>query len=76
MPAVVALPPGVIRSLLEQAGYSIIDEDEYQWAFVSKVDEAPVLVPRKCDLVPVEVAFDVARKVGFKGYFDAVTETV
>jgi len=69
MPAVAPLPPDAIRDLLLEQGYEIVAEDEYNWAFAQTENDEPILVPKKVDLVPVEIAFDVARRVGFNGYF-------
>lgn len=69
MPAVVPLPPDAIRELLESHGYEVIEEDEYNWAFAKGDDDEPVMVPRRVELVPLEIAFSIARKVGFNNYF-------
>ena len=70
MPAVAPLPPEAIRELLESHGYEIIAEDEYNWAFANGEDNEPVMVPKSVELVPVEIAFNIARKVGFNDYFE------
>lgn len=70
MPAVVPLPPEAIRELLEANGYEVIDEDDYNWAFGKGETDEPIMVPKGVELVPVEIAFNVARKVGFNDYFD------
>lgn len=77
MPAVAPLPPEAIRELLEAHGYEVIREDPYNWSFAKGKDDEPILIPYRVDLVPLEVAFSVARKVGFNDYFeklDVVTE--
>jgi hypothetical protein len=75
VPAVSPLPPAVIRELLEKHGYELIGFDEYNWAFSSANDQEPVFVPHTVERVPLEIAFDVARKVGFTDYFDAFHAT-
>lgn len=72
MPAVAPLPPEAIRELLETHGYQLTREDEYNWAFTKAADDEPIIVPRTVDLVPLEIAFHVARKVGFNNYFGQV----
>lgn len=74
MPAVAPLPPQAVRELLEASGYEVIAEDEYNWAFAKGEDDEPVMVPKEVDLIPVEIAFHIARKVGFNGYFDKLHE--
>ena len=76
MPAVAPLPPDAIRELLESHGYEIIDEDDYNWAFAKGEDAEPVMVPKTVDLVPLEIAFHIARKVGFNDYFDKLHEVI
>lgn len=77
MPAVKPLSPIAIRDLLIAKGYEIVALDDYNWAFAPKDDAQaePVIVPHKVALVPLEVAFHVARKVGFDDYFDALPAT-
>jgi hypothetical protein len=70
MPAVAPLPPAAIRELLESHGYEMVAEDDYNWAFAKGENDEPVMVPNAVDLVPLEVAFHVASKVGFNDYFD------
>ena len=74
MPAVRPLPPTAIRLLLEKHGYELIGQDRYNWAFASRPDDPPVIVPYTVDLVPLEVAFHIARKVGFTAYFDVLSK--
>lgn len=74
MPAVAPLPPNAIRELLEEHGYELIASDDYNWAFAKGEDEEPTLVPHTVELVPLEIAFHVARKVGFNDYFDKLAE--
>ncbi len=70
MPAVAPLPPEAIRDLLESHGYEIIGDDDYNWAFAKGDSDEPVVVPKTVDLVPLEIAFHIARKVGFNDYFE------
>lgn len=70
MPAVAPLPPEAIRELLESNGYEIVAEDEFNWAFAKGATDEPVMVPKMIDLVPLEIAFHVARRVGFADYFE------
>jgi hypothetical protein len=69
MPAVRPLSPAKIRALLEAKGYKLIGADDYNWAFAIGDADEPILVPIAVDLVPLEIAFQVARKVGFNDYF-------
>ena len=71
---IAALPPRQVRVLLERVGYELIGEDDYHWAFASRVDEAPVLVPRKVFLVPAEVTRAIINKTGFERYSDFLYE--
>lgn len=75
MPAVAPLPPEAIRELLEAHGYEIIKEDDYNWAFAKGQEDEPILVPKTIDLVPLEIAFHIAQKVGFNDYFDKLRDT-
>ena len=70
MPAVAPLPPDAIRELLESHGYEVIDQDDYNWVFAKGDSDEPVVVPKTVDLVPLEIAFHIASKVGFNDYFD------
>lgn len=72
MPAVKPLPPSAIKALLEAKGYELIGADDYNWAFARNADEEPVFVPISVALVPLEVAFHIAKKVGFNDYFEAI----
>lgn len=63
-PVAASLAPGRVKTLLERVGYEVVEEDEYHWAFAAGRDEAPVLVPKKVDLVPAEVITGVAVKAG------------
>ena len=74
MPAVAPLPPDAIRELLESQGYEIIEEDAHNWAFAKGQKDEPVMVPKAVDLVPLEIAFHIARRVGFNEYFEKVHE--
>ena len=72
MPAIAPLPPAEIRRLLEAPGYRVAGEDHSNWAFASSDDDEPVMVPHAVDLVPLEIALQVAGKVGFNDYFGAL----
>lgn len=63
-----SLGPMRVRTLLERAGFEVLDEDEYHWILASGTDDVPILVPRKVDLVPQEVLFDVIEKAGSDAY--------
>jgi hypothetical protein len=75
LPAVRPLPPSTIRGLLEAKGYKLVASDDYNWAFALGDDDEPIFVPSSVSLVPLEIAFQVARKVGFNDYFDAIDVT-
>ena len=72
MPAVAPLPPEAIRELLESHGYTVIADDGHNWAFAKGKTDEPIMVPKNVDLVPLEIAFRVARGVGFTDYFDTL----
>lgn len=72
MPAVIPLRPAAIKKLLEAKGYKLIGADEFNWAFALGDHDEPVFVPIMVEFVPIEVAFNVARKVGFNNYFAAL----
>jgi len=72
MPPVRALSPQATRNLLEANGYKLVGENEFAWAFASRVDEVPLMLPRKVDLIPMEIAFHVMTKVGFDLYAEAI----
>jgi len=72
----VPLPPQAIKELLEAHGYEVVEEDEYNWAFAKGDEDEPVMVPKAVELVPLEIAFHIARKVGFNDYFDKLHEVV
>lgn len=74
MPAVKPVPPAAIRGLLEAKGYALIAADDFNWAFALGTDDEPVIVPHAVPVVPLEVAFQIAVKVGFNDYFDALTK--
>lgn len=74
MPAVRPLTPIAIRTLLEQKGYQLIGADDFNWAFQLGPQDEPVFVPIKVALVPIEVAFHIAKKVGFNDYFGAIAD--
>lgn len=74
MPAIAPLPPEAIRELLEAHGYEVIATDPYNWALAKGADDEPILIPYTVELVPLEIAFNVARKVGFNDYFDKLAE--
>lgn len=74
MPAVRPLSPAAIRTLLEQKGYKLIGADDFNWAFQLGDQDEPIFVPIKVPLVPLEVAFHVAKKVGFNDYFGMIAE--
>ena len=63
-PAAAALAPRRVKALLERLGYEVLEDDEYHWAFASRRDEAPILVPKKVAMVPADVVADLGRKVG------------
>lgn len=75
MPAIRPLSPAAIKKLLEAKGYSMIASDEFNMAFALGPDDEPIFVPTSVDLVPIEVAFSVAKKVGFNDYFGAIEES-
>ena len=70
MPAIAPLPPGRIREILDRSGYSVVDEDDFHWAMADGDSKDPILIPKQCDLVPLEVAFHVASQAGFSNYFE------
>ena len=69
MPVVAPLPPDKIRELLERSGFRVVDEDEFHWAMSNGNSSTLILLPKKCNLVPLEVAFHVASQAGFSNYF-------
>ena len=75
MPAINPLPPKEIRALVETNGYKLIDEDAHNWAFTRDDNDAPIIVPRAVDLVPLEIAFHVAQKVGFNEYIQQLRKS-
>ena len=70
MAAVSPLPPTKIKELLERSGYKIVEEDSFHWAMANEDSDDPILVPKQCDFVPLEVAFHVATLAGFSKYFE------
>ena len=72
MPPVRPLSPAATRTLLEANGYEVVDENEYSWAFASRADEVPIMVPHNVPLLPLEVAQHVMRRVGFDIYAEAL----
>ena len=77
MPSVHSLPPERARILLEGIGYHVAEETEYNWVFKKKEGPAhePVLIPRKCKLLPLEIANELARRVvGIGRYMSAVAD--
>lgn len=74
MPPVRPLPPSTIKELLEKRGYRLIGADDFNWAFQLGPEDEPVFVPIKVQLVPIEVGQDIARKVGYGAYFDAIAQ--
>ena len=63
-----SLGPTRVKSLLERVGFEVLEEDEYHWILAAGTDDVPILVPRKVDLVPIEVLLDVIAKAGFNAY--------
>lgn len=74
MSAIRPLPPPEIRRLMEKNGFEVVGEDLHNWAFASRADEAPIIIPFNVDLVPLEIAFHVAQLVGFNEYFASLRE--
>jgi hypothetical protein len=72
MPAVRPLPPSAIRKLLEAKGYKLIASDDFNCAYALGETDEPIVVPITVSLVPLEVAFHIAQKVGFNNYFEAL----
>ena len=75
MPAIAPLPPDRIKELLERSGFRVVDEDEFHWALSSGKSETLILIPKKCDRVPLETAFHVASQAGFSNYFEFLHST-
>ena len=70
MPALRPLPPENVRKLLENQGWRLIKEDKYNWFFVQRDDDAPVIVPHTVGLIPLELVFALVKVHGLDGYFE------
>ena len=68
MPSVLSYTPRDTRRLLEMAGYSVVRETRLNWYFMRDHDDAPFLVPRLAAKVPLQIANEVARRVGMSSY--------
>ena len=44
-----------MRRVLEAAGFHLIDEDEYNWAFAEGGADAPIIIPHTVRLLPVAI---------------------
>ena len=69
MPAVAPISPNAARRLLEAKGYRIIKNGDGNWLFAKGDSDEPVVVPNMVDMIPLEIALHIARKVGFNDYF-------
>ena len=68
MPSVLPYPPLETKRLLEQAGYFVVHETEFNWFLMKEDHDAPVALPKGVALVPVQIANQVARLVGMATY--------
>jgi len=47
MPVLMPLTPDGLRRAMERAGYSVIDEDEYNWLLARGAHDVPIVIPKK-----------------------------
>jgi len=57
------IPPLQLKIVLELAGYTLLDENETNWA-MGKSGKVPIIIPKEGDFVAVEVMMDTLGKAG------------
>ena len=62
MPVVSPLPPDVVRQILLDHGYTVLEESEYNWVLARGDKDEPLIVPRKGKWVSVELMDQLVRK--------------
>lgn len=78
MPSVTPLPPSDVRQLLENAGYTLVDRDEWNWRFEKRGGDPSVLtIPHTVDYIPLPLANYLAHMVvGAKEYLAAAARSI
>jgi hypothetical protein len=62
MPALVPIPPAELRCILEMDGYKILSQDEFNWVLAKGETDVPIILPKKGDLVSLEILMDTLDK--------------
>ena len=57
MPAIAPVPPPVLRDCLLEDGWSLFDEDSYNWVLVK--NGRPLVIPKRGGLVAIEISSKV-----------------
>ncbi len=78
MPALAPIPPDTLKRILELSGYELIEEDKYNWVLAKGSDELPVTLPKRGQLVAVDVMMNILdrTKMDNKTYFDLLAEAL
>jgi len=62
MPAEAPIPPGDLKKLLELDGFTVEDEDEYNWALFKEGQINPVIIPKRPKTIPLDVMMGALNK--------------
>lgn len=79
MPAIACIPPWAMKEILEQFGYEVIAEDEYNWAMMdrketsggAKEEREPLILPKRGELLALDIQMDtlIKAKLDLHTYF-------
>jgi hypothetical protein len=61
VPPVRCVPTSTAKRALLEKGYSILAEDEWNWAFARGAKDYPILLPKAVPFVPMVIMQELAR---------------
>jgi hypothetical protein len=50
-----SIPPLQLREALDDAGYKVVESDEYNWLMARGDDDLPVVIPKRGEMVSVTI---------------------
>jgi len=53
--AIAPISPDLLCRILKAVGYSVLGDDEFNWAMSRDKSEAPIIIPKKGEVVAVDV---------------------
>ncbi|HEY3129584.1 MAG TPA: hypothetical protein VGL91_09000 [Acidobacteriota bacterium] len=65
MPARAPIPPEQLKRMLEVDNWRLVAEDEYNWVLDRADSKEPIIIPRKGELIALDVLMSIIGRVGW-----------